>query len=101
MRCAHLALIAALTLTSPAWAQKFPERPVRVVVPFAAGGGVDTFARMIAQKLQDRFGSPFIVENRAGANATVGGAYVMQSAPDGHTLLFSASTHISANPRAG
>jgi len=96
MMRALLAIAAALTLASPASAQKFPERPVRIVVPFAPGGGVDTFARLIAQKLQDRFGSPFVVENRAGANATVGGAYVMQSAPDGHTLLFSASTHISA-----
>jgi tripartite-type tricarboxylate transporter receptor subunit TctC len=96
MRRALLSLVATLTLASPALAQKFPERPVRIVVPFAPGGGVDTFARMIAQKLQDRFGSPVVVENRAGANATVGGAYVMQAAPDGHTLLFSASTHISA-----
>jgi len=69
-------------------AQDYPSRPVRIVVPFAPGGGVDTFARLIAQKLQDRFGSPFVVENRAGANATVGGAYVTKSAPDGYTWLF-------------
>lgn len=97
MRPIHFALaFVALLAATPASTQKFPERPVRIVVPFAAGGGVDTFARLIAQKLQDRFGSPVVVENRAGANATVGGAYVMQAAPDGHTLLFSASTHISA-----
>src|SRR5438445_2081911 len=96
VRLALMAL-AASSIAPRANAQaKFPERTIRLVVPFAAGGGVDTYARLIAQRLQDKLGGAVIVENRAGANSTLGGNYVMQAAPDGYTLLFSASTHISA-----
>ena len=97
-RVLSLALLSIIApLVAPgAHAQKFPERTIRLIVPFAAGGGVDTFARLIAQRLQDRLGGAVIVENRAGANSTLGGSHVMQAAPDGYTLLFSASTHISA-----
>jgi tripartite-type tricarboxylate transporter receptor subunit TctC len=71
----------------------FPSRTIHIVVPFPAGGGVDTLARMMAEKLQAKMGVPVIVENRAGASGTVGGSYVLQSAPDGYTLLFSSNTH--------
>ena len=95
-RLAAAMLATALLAVSPASAQKFPERTVRIVVPFAAGGGVDTLARLFAEKLQAKFGTAVIVENRAGANGTLGGQYVLQSPPDGHTILFSASTHVGA-----
>jgi tripartite-type tricarboxylate transporter receptor subunit TctC len=92
-----LATIACLVaLAAPGYATDFPNRPIRIVVPFAAGGGVDSFARMIADRLNTKFGTPVIVENRAGANGTLGGSTVLQAQPDGYTLLFSANTHVMA-----
>jgi tripartite-type tricarboxylate transporter receptor subunit TctC len=90
-----LAAIALVLAASSAQAQgtKFPERTIRIVVPFAAGGGVDALARLLAEKMQPKLGVTIIVDNRPGANGTIGGLNVMQSPPDGHTVLFSASTH--------
>ena len=93
---AFVALCAALSLPATSKAQGTGERTIRIIVPFAAGGGVDTFGRLIAQKLQDKLGANVVVENRGGANGTLGGSAVMQAAPDGSTLLFSASTHVTA-----
>lgn len=99
--------VAALTLLligSAATAQtKFPEGPIKMVVPFAAGGGVDSAARLIAKQLGTNLNVPVLVENRPGANGSVGGKFVQTSNPDGLTLLFSASTHalakqVMANP---
>ena len=77
-------------------ARKFPERPIRIIVPFAAGGGVDAFARLLAEKLRQKNGWATVIENRPGANGTVGGAAVRDAEPNGHTLLFSAGTHVMA-----
>jgi tripartite-type tricarboxylate transporter receptor subunit TctC len=77
-------------------AQAFPERPIRIVVPFAAGGGVDVLARHYAETLKGLRGVTVVIENRAGGNGTVGAGMVRQSAADGYTLLLSASTHIMA-----
>ncbi len=71
----------------------FPNRPIRIVVPVAAGGGVDTFARLIAAKAKTQRDVQFIVENRTGGNSTIGGLDVQRAAPDGYTVLFHASTH--------
>ena len=71
----------------------FPERPIRIIVPVAPGGGVDTFARLIAAKISSQRKADFVVENRTGGNGTVGGLDVQRSAPDGYTVLFHASTH--------
>ena len=71
----------------------FPERPIRIIVPVAPGGGVDTFARLIAAKISSARKADFVVENRTGGNGTVGGLDVQRSAPDGYTVLFHASTH--------
>ena len=71
----------------------FPNRPIRIVVPVAAGGGVDTFARLIAAKAKTQRDIQFIVENRTGGNSTIGGLDVQRAAPDGYTVLFHASTH--------
>jgi tripartite-type tricarboxylate transporter receptor subunit TctC len=74
----------------------YPDRTIRIVVPFAAGGGVDVLARMMAERMQAKMGVNVIVENRAGANGTIGGSGVQQSAPDGYTVLFSSNTHSMA-----
>ncbi len=75
---------------------KFPEGPIRMIVPFAPGGGVDSAARLIAKQLGTNLNVPVVVENRAGANGSVGGKVVQTASPDGQTLLFSASTQALA-----
>ena len=82
---------------------KFPEGPIKMIVPFAAGGGVDSAARLVAKQLGTNLNVPVIVENKPGANGSVGGKFVQSANPDGLTLLFSASTHalakqVMANP---
>jgi tripartite-type tricarboxylate transporter receptor subunit TctC len=72
---------------------KFPDGPIKLIVPFAAGGGVDSAARLIARQMQANLNVPVLVENRPGANGSIGGKSVQTAAPDGLTLLFSASTH--------
>jgi tripartite-type tricarboxylate transporter receptor subunit TctC len=82
-----VAVVAALAAVSSAQAQDYPSRLVRLVVPQAAGGGTDTFARAIGQKLSERWGQPVVIENKAGAGGVVGTDFVAKSAPDGYTLL--------------
>lgn len=77
-------------------ANDYPNRPIKLIVPFAPGGGVDVFARLIAQKLRDTKGWTVVVDNRSGANGSVGGNAVRKSDPDGYTILFSAGTHVMA-----
>jgi tripartite-type tricarboxylate transporter receptor subunit TctC len=76
--------------------EQFPNRLVRLVVPFAPGGGVDVFARLLAEKLKEKRGIIVTVENRAGASGTLGASAVQHSLPDGTSLLFSAATHVMA-----
>ena len=87
-------------LVAPAWAQapKFPEsgKTIRIIVPFAAGGGVDNAARLLGEQLRKQLGMTVLVDNRAGANGTLGGKAVQSAAADGYTLLFSAATHVLA-----
>ena len=95
---ATLALLNAAALPREMLAQPagFPDRPIRLVVPFAAGGGVDVFARLLADQLKQQKNYTFVVENRAGANGTVGGISVKNAEPNGYTWLFSAGTHVMA-----
>ena len=93
-------IVAALALAltcGEAAAQKWPEKTVRIVTPFAPGGGTDVFARLLAQRLSESYGQQFIVENRPGAGSTLGTEYVAKSAPDGYTLLMTSASY-SFNP---
>jgi tripartite-type tricarboxylate transporter receptor subunit TctC len=94
MRFLLIAAFAALAAAPhySARAQAFPAKPVRIVVPFAPGGGVDVTARILAQRLTERVGQSFIVENRTGASGIIGTEYVVKSAPDGYTLLVGSQT---------
>jgi tripartite-type tricarboxylate transporter receptor subunit TctC len=95
---ASAAFAGTAAFSAPAMAQgaKFPTRPIRIIVPFAAGGGVDVYARLLAEQMAKQTGAVFIIENRPGGNATIGGNAVKTAAGDGYTLLFSAATHVMA-----
>jgi len=85
--------IALALAWSPAWAQDYPTRPVRIVVPFAPGGSADVYGRFIAQRLQESLGQSFIVDNRPGAGSVIGTDAVAKGAADGYTLLLMSNTH--------
>lgn len=93
-----LAIASAPLAAAPSIAQprKFGDRPIRLIVPFAAGGGVDVFARLISEKLRQKDGLTIVVDNRGGASGAIGGNAVKNAEPDGTTLLFSAGTHVMA-----
>ncbi|HEX9811317.1 MAG TPA: tripartite tricarboxylate transporter substrate-binding protein [Burkholderiales bacterium] len=85
--------IAAAVWVPVADAQTYPAKPVRVIVPFGAGGPADLFARYLGQQLQAPLSQPFVVENRPGAGSIIGTDLVAKSAPDGYTLLVMSNTH--------
>jgi tripartite-type tricarboxylate transporter receptor subunit TctC len=95
--CRFLIGLFLVTLAPAALAQDYPNRQVTLVVPYAAGGGLDVFARQLAQRLSDRLGKPFVVENRTGAGTTIGTASVARAAPDGYTLMLGTSTPFAIN----
>lgn len=82
-----LALLMSAVVTGAAFAQKYPDQPVRLIVPFPAGGGVDVVARVLAAKLTEQRSQTVLVENRPGAGGNLGAAMVTSSPPDGHTIL--------------
>jgi len=93
-----LAALASTVIFAAAHAQDYPAKPVRIVVPYSAGGNADILGRALAQKLGDALKQPFVVENRAGANGGIGTDFVAKAAPDGYTLLVTASGPIVVNP---
>ncbi|MEO7402867.1 MAG: tripartite tricarboxylate transporter substrate binding protein [Burkholderiales bacterium] len=92
--------VIALLITAPlaAFAQDFPTKNVRIVVPYPPGGGVDNIARPIAERLAQRWGQPVVVENKPGAATIIGTEFVAKAAPDGLTLLVTSDSTITSNP---
>src|SRR5436190_21842591 len=93
LRALTLAFIGAVCVSMPGFAQTYPSKPVRIIVPFGAGGPADVYARVLAQHLGDSLGQAFVVENRPGAGAVIGTDAVAKSDPDGYTLLLMSNTH--------
>ena len=101
-RFARLALLSlaassCLAAGSAAWGA-YPDKPIRLIVPFPAGGATDFMARSLAQKLSERLGKPIVVDNRGGAGGTIGAEVVASAPPDGYTLLFSTMGVLAINP---
>src|SRR3981189_2735409 len=94
---AFLAIAALLAASLGAAAQTYPTRPVTFVVPYAAGGGTDLLARLLAQRLERRFGRPFVVENKPGSATVIAASALARAAPDGHTIMLATSTTMAIN----
>ena len=101
-RCIFAKALAALGVlavaSQPAWAQGYPDRPIRLIVPFAAGGNADINGRVVADVVQRALGQAAVVENRAGAGGGVGAEYVARAEPDGYTLLVGSNGPLTINP---
>ena len=92
-RLIHCATVVALAMIAmPVFAEDYPSRPVKIIVPFGAGGPADITARLLAQNLQDKLKQPFVVEDKPGAGAVIGTVEVARSTPDGYTLLMMSNT---------
>ena len=98
MAIRHLLGAAALCLASLAHAADYPAKPVTIVVPFPAGGSSDMIGRVLAQKMGEKLGQPFVVENKPGATGSIGAAQVKNATPDGYTLLVSSLAVFVVNP---
>src|SRR5919205_3626453 len=91
-------ILATLAFGALAHAQSFPNRPVKVIVPWPPGQATDIAARVVAQRLQDALGQPFVIENKPGAGGAIGSEIVVKSPPDGYTLLAASSGPLSIMP---
>ena len=92
-RVALLSLVCGTTATA-ALAKAYPNKPIKLIVPFAPGGFTDVVARILGQKLSISLGQPFVIENKAGAGSTIGTDFVAKAAPDGYTLVMVSTTHV-------
>jgi tripartite-type tricarboxylate transporter receptor subunit TctC len=97
LKCVALSLLGLIATLGAVSAQDYPTRPVTIVVPLTAAGAPDILARLLAKSLQERLGSSFVVENRAGGGTTIGSNVVAKSAPDGTTLLMATSSSLAIN----
>ena len=97
-RSAFIALFGGMALVlatdATAVAQSFPNRPIRLIVPYPPGGGTDIVARVIGQRLQQSLGQPIVIDNRSGAGGTLGTAVAAKAAPDGYTLVLVPTSHV-------
>lgn len=104
-RFAAALLVGLLTIASSTYAQSWPQKPVKIIVPFPAGGATDVPARMLAERLSKIWNQPVIVENKTGAGGSIGAVEAAKSAPDGYTLFFPSGSVMTANqfiyPKAG
>ena len=101
VRRVALACLCALAAAAPATAaaqESYPNRPIRIVVPFPAGGPTDILSRIVAQKMSESWGQPVVVENRPGADTAIGAVQVAKAAPDGYTILAAMDTTLVMNP---
>src|ERR1700694_366913 len=94
---AFFVLAVLIAASFGAAAQTYPARPVTFVVPYAAGGGTDLLARLLAQRLERRLGRPFVVENKAGSATVIAASALARAAPDGHTIMLATSTTMAIN----
>ncbi|MEG1456288.1 MAG: tripartite tricarboxylate transporter substrate-binding protein, partial [Comamonas sp.] len=90
--------LALAPLLSVAHAADFPSKPIRIIVPFAAGGSTDAVARLVGTKLAARLGQPVVVENKPGGSEVIASTFVAQSPPDGHIIFLSTMTGLTVNP---
>ena len=95
---ATCAAVLALVLSGAATAQTYPGKPVRLIVPFAPGGGTDILGRLLCQRLAESMGQPFLVDNRGGAGGIIGAELAAKSPPDGYTLLLGSPGPLAINP---
>lgn len=98
LACSTVGAMMVASTAHTAWAQSYPSRPVRIVVPFPAGGGVDIIARTLAQRMMGALGQTVLVDNRAGANGTIGADMVAKASPDGYTLLLASTGPLVIGP---
>src|SRR5881396_3603312 len=92
-----IVLVLGLLAAIPAWAQDWPAKPVRFIVPYPPGGGTDVIARIVQNRLSEALGQTIVIENRGGAGGAVGTEAAAKSAPDGYTFLYTLSSH-TINP---
>jgi tripartite-type tricarboxylate transporter receptor subunit TctC len=95
------AVLVSINTAGVAGPQSWPQKPVRLLVGFAAGGTIDNMARLTAQRLSEAFGQPFVVENKVGAMGTLAANAVVQAAPDGYTLFWAGTGTVSIFPAMG
>ena len=97
MKISTWLVLAAALIAPPVWSQSYPTRPVRVIVPFSAGGATDIVARIVAQKLSEVWGQQMVVDNRAGASGNIGGDLAAKATPDGYTVFMTSGSIVTAN----